>query len=165
LALEGRSDDGLYFRYAKVLGAGTGAMLTTKGWSPFIFPVDDLPAEGLSELRVRFDLSGPGEVWIDDVKLYDLAFIEKERNKLTKLIALADLKLESKQLADCTQLLDGYWPHFLLAHVPLAQSPTLVAEKPASRGTGERRPAEPTERAKKPGRLEQMRDYLQKKLW
>jgi hypothetical protein len=119
-----------------------------------------LPAEGLSELRLRFDISGPGEVWIDDVKLYDLAFIDKERNELTKLIALADLKLKNKQLADCTQLLDGYWPHFLLAHVPLAQSPISVAERPNSR----LRPAEPTAPAKKPGRVEQMRDYLQK-LW
>jgi hypothetical protein len=167
LALEGRSDDGLYYRYryAKVLGAGTTAVLTTKGWYEFIFPVDDLPAEGLSELRLRVDLSGPGEVWIDDVKLYDLAFIDKERSELTKLIALADLKLKNKQLADCMQLLDGYWPHFLLAHVPLTQSPTPVVEKPVPRAPTERRPAEPIDTARKPGRWEQMRDYLQKKLW
>ena len=160
LALEGHSDDGLYYRVANVAGAGTAAEPIPKNWSRYIFPVDDLPAEGLSELRVRFDLTGPGEVWIDDVKLSDLAFEHKECIELTKLIALADLKLKGKQLADCTQLLDGYWPHFLLAHVALTETPALVAERPASR----ERSAERAEPAKKSGRWDQMRDYWQK-LW
>ena len=150
MALEGRSDDGPYYRYANVGAAGTDRRADRpRAGREFIFPVDDLPAEGLSELRVRFDISGPGEVWIDDVKLFDLAFKDKERSELTKLIALADLKLKNKQLADCTQLLDGYWPHFLLAHVPLAETPTPVAEKPAPHA--ERRPAEPVETGQKAG--------------
>ena len=40
----------------------------------YIFQVDDLPLEGLSLLHVRFDLMGQGEVWVDDVQLFDLAF-------------------------------------------------------------------------------------------
>jgi hypothetical protein len=137
------------------VGAGNNVEPISENWSrPFLFKVDDLPAEGLSDLHLRFDLIGPGEVWIDDVKLVDLPFEHKECTELTKLIALADLKLKGKQLADCSQLLDGYWPHFLLAHVSLTETPALVAEKPPSR----ERPAEP---AKKPARW---RDYLQK-IW
>ncbi|HTU25221.1 MAG TPA: family 10 glycosylhydrolase [Pirellulales bacterium] len=162
LALEGRSDDGVYYRPANVLGTGTSAVLNTKDWSQFILSVDDLPVEGLSDLRLRFDLNGPGEIWIDDIKMFDLAFKEKERYELIQLIGMADKKLTNRQLADCSQLLDGYWPHFLLAHVPLSQAPISVAEKPKN----QTRPAGPAERSRKPGgRLEQMRDYLQKKLW
>jgi hypothetical protein len=156
LALEGRSDDGLYYRSANV-GTGTTFPIS-KRWERFILAANDLPAEGLSELRVRFDLFGPGEVWIDDVKLFDLAFEDAERFELANLIGLADLKLTRKQLADCTQLLDGYWPHFLLAHVPLAQ-PT-----PTEKLAPKTRPPEGVENAKKPGRWDQMRDYWQK-LW
>jgi hypothetical protein len=154
LALEGRSDDGLY---CANVGTGTAFPISER-WERFILAANDLPAEGLSELRVRFDLFGPGEVWIDDVKLFDLAFADTERFELANLIGLADLQLTRKQLADCTQLLDGYWPHFLLAHVPLAQPPPVekLASKPRS--------AEPVDKAKKPGRWDQMRDYWQK-LW
>jgi Glycosyl hydrolase-like 10 len=151
LAIEGRSDDGQY--YLKV--GGTGNRAVPKEWTWFSFRVDELPAEGLSELRVRFDLFGPGEVLIDDIKLYDLKFEDTERAELSKLIVLAALKLKDKQLSECAQLLDGYWPHFLLAHVPLIEKPALMVEKPAP-------PIVPP--PKKPGRMEQMRDYM-RKLW
>ena len=98
----------------------------------FIFQVDDLPLEGLSPLHVRFDLMGPGEVWVDDVQLFDLAFNEPELRALYKLVTLADVNLQNGQIGDCMKLLDGYWPRFLVEHVPLAVEPPAgtIAAKP-----------------------------------
>jgi hypothetical protein len=74
---------------------------------------------------------GKGEVWIDDVQLFDLWFSKNERNELTKNIALADLHLGEGQVGDCLQFLDGYWPRFLKRHVPFDQP--RVAASPAQR--------------------------------
>jgi hypothetical protein len=95
--------------------------------------VDDLPLEGLTQLRVRFDLMGPGEVWVDDVQVYSLAFSRSEMVELSKLIALADVKLQQREIGDCLRLLEGYWPRFLAENVPLpagATPPETVAAKP-----------------------------------
>jgi hypothetical protein len=154
LALEGRHDEGQYYRFATVGGGGPNAVALSTEWSQYIFQVDDLPGEGLADFRVRFDLSGPGETWIDDVELFDLAFSPNERVELTKIIGLADLKLKSGQLADCARLLDGYWPHFLVTNVPLTQTPASVASE-APRPRRER-----VDTARKPGMMDQMRGYL-----
>lgn len=154
LALEGHQDELTYYRFATVGGHAAGAVALSTDWSQYIFQVDDLPADEIRDLRVRFDLTGPGEIWIDDVQLFDLAFSPNERVELTKIIGLADLKLKSGQLADCARLLDGYWPHFLVTNVPLTETPAAVAKPPV------RQP--PIETARKPGMMDQMRGYLPK---
>ncbi len=60
---------------------------------------------------------GPGEVWMDDVQLFNLAFSRPELVELSKLITLADVKLQNGQVSDCLQLLEGYWPQFLEENV------------------------------------------------
>ena len=70
--------------------------LIRRPWGQYVFQVDDLPLEGLTSLRVRFDLMGPGEVWIDDVQLFGLAFNRSELVELQKLITLADVKLQER---------------------------------------------------------------------
>jgi hypothetical protein len=117
IALEGRLHGQPYYRYAPV-GQDGGAVRVESQWAQYIFPVNDLPTEGLSDLRVRFDLLGRGEVWIDDVQVYDLLFRRHELLELGKIITLARGKLDQGQVGDCLRLLDGYWPHFLTAHVP-----------------------------------------------
>ena len=62
---------------------------------------------------------GPGEVWVHDVQLFDLAFNESELRALYKLLTLADLNLQNGQVGDCMKLLNGYWPRFLMQNVPL----------------------------------------------
>ena len=39
--------------------------------------------------------------------------------ELSKLITLADVKLQNGQIGDCLHLLEGYWPRFLEENVPL----------------------------------------------
>ena len=72
------------------------------------FPLTDLPLTGLTELRIGFDLMGEGEVWIDEVQLFDLWFEENERDELLKGIATADVQVSAGQLTDGQRFLDSY---------------------------------------------------------
>ncbi|HTQ38671.1 MAG TPA: hypothetical protein VMJ32_06570 [Pirellulales bacterium] len=148
LALEGTLDGRLYYRSATVGRESNPICAHGEQWSRFQLQIDDLPATGLDKLRVRFDLVGPGRVWIDDVQLFDLAFTDTELGQLGKIVALADFQLQSGKLAECMHELDGYWPRFLSTYVtvpppPLANQqqlgntqPQPPTEKPASRTSG-----------------------------
>ena len=87
---------------------------------------------------------GRGEVWADDVQLFDLAFNESELRALYKLLTLADLNLQNGQVGDCLKLLNGYWPRFLVQNVPLPPAVPALAAKPADPGRpSDDKPAEP----------------------
>ncbi|MHB1033734.1 MAG: family 10 glycosylhydrolase [Pirellulales bacterium] len=150
LRIDGKLSGKEYFRYALV-GAGSDKRVSSQ-WAWYVFPVNDLPADGLSQLRVRFDLVGPGEVWIDDVQLYDLIFTRDERMELSKIAYLSSKKLQDGQLGDCVRLLEGYWPRFLAANVPL--SPEALARKPEP----DRRP--PREPEKTPGMMDRLKGFV-----
>jgi hypothetical protein len=138
-------DDGKgeYYPHAQV---GQGQFHIGEQWSHFQLPIDDLPLSGLDKLRVRFDLMGPGRVWIDDVQLFDLKFTDSELGQLGKILYRADSQLQSGKLAECMDQLNGYWPRFLSTFVPLpppiANQPSVNApspplnEKPAIRTSG-----------------------------
>lgn len=127
LAIEGRLDGRTYYRFATVGGPKSASPLQTE-WTQYWFQIDDLPVDGLTDLRVGFDLMGPGEVWLDDVQIFDLWFYDNERDELIKNIGLADFNLSSGQLTDCDRFLDGYWPQFLRRHVP--REPLVVRQEP-----------------------------------
>jgi hypothetical protein len=154
IALEGQFADGKFDPYGIIpaVDMGPGA---SGDWVRYSFPVDDVPSEGLSNVCVRIDLLGPGEVWIDAVQIFDLPFTPSERLELSKLISLASVKLEAGQFADCARLLEGYWPQFLVANVPLTQTPGQppVAANPAVAPP-------PVEPQKKSTVLESLKEYL-----
>ena len=155
LALEGNLHGRVFYRCAQVgqAPAGGPAVPIFPQWGRYVSQVDDLPLEGLTSLRVRFDLMGPGEVWIDDIQLYHLLFSRAEMVELSKLITLADVKLQSRQIGDCLQLLDGYWPQFLEENVPLPPTPPSETAK-------DRPPEEkPPERT---GWFDRMKEWLPK---
>lgn len=167
LAVEGKLDGQDYYRFAPVGMARPGAPpappIDTQ-WRQFIFQVDDLPLEGLSQMRVRFDLMGAGEVWADDVRLFALAFNDKELRELAKLITVAEFQLQNGRLSDCLRILDGYWAQFLESHVPV--DPDAVAARPAAAApqsppgpTG--KPAEPQPRT---GWMDRVRGMLPRPL-
>jgi hypothetical protein len=83
----------------------------------FTGPVDDLPAHGLESLRVRFDLLGPGNVEIDGVRVFDLAFDESQRVQLSRRLSVMEQRLAAGDLGSCLIELDTYWPRFLAAFV------------------------------------------------
>ena len=156
LAVEARVSDAEYFRYA-ALGAKSGGVLLGEQWGQYIFQIDDLPTDNIADVRVRLDLVGAGEVWVDDVQVFDLAFSENERVELSKLITLASYKLQAGQVADCSRILTGYWPKFLVVNVPLVPKAPVLAQRTKA-DAASTRPAP----AKKPDRMEQLKGYLPK---
>ena len=116
VAVEGTQDGENFFR--PIFAGGPQAAAR---WHLVTLPIRDLPLEGLSQLRVRFDLMGPGEVWIDDVVLRDFDF-DGQRPELLKIVAPADNMFELGQVGDCIRLLESYWPRFLVANVSAATS-------------------------------------------
>ena len=145
LAVEGKLVGRDYYRYA-VIGQppapGQEGKPIGTSWSQYIVQFDDLPLEGLSQMRVRLDLMGSGEVWADDVELFDLAFNESELRALYKLLTLADLNLQNGQVGDCIKLLSGYWPRFLIQNVPLPPDVPVLAAKPAAEAAPDVKPTE-----------------------
>jgi hypothetical protein len=145
LAVEGKLIGRNYYRYAVVgqpPGPGQEGKPIAATWGQYIVQFDDLPLDGLSQMRVHVDLMGAGEVWADDVQLFDLAFNESELRALYKLLTLADLNLQNGQVGDCVKLLNGYWPRFLMQNVPLPQAPPALAAKPPEPPADDK-PAEP----------------------
>lgn len=135
LALDAKLHGRDYYRFAAVgkpADAGQPAVPIASQWSQYVFQVDDLPLEGLTSLRLRFDLMGRGEVWIDDIQTYSLAFSKSELLELSKLITLANVNLQNGQIAGCLRMLDGYWPRFLNENVPLPPGAETALAKPAS---------------------------------
>ncbi len=106
-------------------------------WTQFYVHVFDLPLENTGYIHLRFELTGPGEVWIDDIQLCELFFTEKERKALVRLLTPADLMLQNGQVGECLRLLEGYWSRFLVAHVPLAQTPVVQKPEPPGSPAGE----------------------------
>jgi hypothetical protein len=121
LALEGVHDNREYYRFAAVGGLAGGRPLAA-AWSQFVLQVDDLPDTGLDALRVRFDLLGPGTVEIDEVRVFDLAFDERQREQLTRIVDRLDRQIGDGDVGGCLAGLDAYWPRYL---------ETFVSEAPA----------------------------------
>ncbi|QDU95350.1 alpha-amylase family protein [Lignipirellula cremea] len=171
LAIEGRLNGKVYYRFASV-GAGERSPALSNDWQPYVFHIDDLPSENLSDLRIGFDLMGPGEVWIDDIQLFDLWFYENERDELAKNIAVADFHLSRGNIADCQRILEGYWPQFLTKFVPLrpamtASRPVKETEKtPVGRPPGSTPPEETPQDppAEAPTFFNRMKSYLPSRL-
>ena len=169
LALEGEFGR-VPYRFASVgasPGGGHPTVPITSEWGQFVFHVADLPLDAGRQMSVRFDLMGAGEVFIDDVEVYDLSFNRNEMVELSKHISLMDVKLQNGQLADCLTLLGGYWPRFLEEHVSLpagASERANLADRP---GQPRKPPAEPRSpgSGERTSLLERMRDFVPKKLW
>ncbi len=137
MVFETELDGQLYRRFAAVGGNPARAQPLDAEWVYYAFCVGDLPLDSHGQMRVRFELTGPGEVWIDDVQLYDLlfplrfyAYSSQERLELVKLLLAARSAEEDGRITECVRLLESYWPRFVTAHTPLG--PPAVAAKPAA---------------------------------
>jgi hypothetical protein len=122
LAIEGKREGRVHYQYAQIGidDQGRPARLRLGAeWTRCQIVLGNFPLEGLTDLRVGFDLMGEGDVWIDDVKIYDCLFEASERDELLKSIyTTRSVQLGAGRLGECQRFLDGYWPSFLLRHVP-----------------------------------------------
>ena len=176
LAIEGRQFGKVYYR-PKTIGTnepGNKSQVKPIGekWTEFLLLIDDLPARGLSELRVGFDLMSEGEVWIDNIKVYDLWFQESEKRELLKHIALAYNQRSELKVGDCERFLTSYWARFLTQHIPLnqprvAKVPAKVPTKISQPKTVETTPAQPDSVAPKPkpSMVERIKGWIPEKVF
>jgi hypothetical protein len=124
--------DGLTDYRGASFGANSPIPLTGE-WREYLFPIPLPPAE-VSQLCVGVKLVGPGEVWIDTVRLYQARFETVEQDELRKIYGGAEHDRTQGRLADCLHFLEGYWPQFLQEHVepaaPRAAEAPLAAPAP-----------------------------------
>ena len=133
IAIEGKHEGQAYYRFGPVglddAGRAAPIKLSTQ-WTRCQFNIPNLPPGGLREVRVGFDLMQAGEVWIDDVEVYDLHLEEAEKTELIKSVASAHSNVQSGKLAEGHRFVSGYWPTFLRRHVPLPEPRTEAAFAP-----------------------------------
>ncbi len=90
-------------------GSRPGATPLNTAWgSGYAFQGENLPMDSHGKMRIKFELRGPGEVWIDNVQLFDLLFpfafyelSEPEKLKLVQMITAADNALANEEFAEC----------------------------------------------------------------
>jgi len=129
-------------RQGRATGKSVPAIPDTWSAAPFVAQIDDLPVGGPTEMTIGFDLMGPGDVWIDEVRVYDNYFQVNEQRELLKNVATANSQLDRGKLIECARYLDGYWPRFLIEQTP---PPARVARvQPAA--TVPRQPPPPAEK-------------------
>jgi hypothetical protein len=130
LAVEGRRLNGQpYYRPAQVGANRAGAHVPPPSlsdkWEPFLVRVDNLPTSGLTDLQVAIDLMGKGEVWVDDVQVFDLWFYEAEIKQLISRSGMANWQLGKGEVIKCERFIRSYWAEFLRRHVKL-QTPQMA---------------------------------------
>ena len=162
LAVEGRLNGQTYYRPARVGAndgqAGPPVPAINAKWAPYLVRVERLPSSGLTDLRVAVDLMGKGEVWVDDIQVFDLWFDKTEINQLIKRSGLANYQLGKGELIKCERFVHSYWAEFLRRHV-LLQVPQL-ADRPMP-GVRER-PQPPTTDEPSTGQPDRPQSWLKK---
>lgn len=114
-----------------------------EAWRPCEVNVDDLPMASSGLMRIQFHLAGPGNVWIDDVRLLDLKFQNAQRQDMVKRLLAAQTALAEGKYVDCLRLVDDYWPRFLVENVPVGPTAEVqLASRPEPAATGETPPAD-----------------------
>lgn len=113
----------------------------------------DLPTNPELRLRISLELVGRGEVWIDDIQMFDKWILDDEKKDLKKIIQRSVTQASNGNLAGCYQTLSGYWPRFLLRHIP----PAEVAAQPLEPALHER-----NRRAEKPSKKSNRRFDLRR---
>ncbi|MBP5622214.1 MAG: hypothetical protein J6X44_09385, partial [Thermoguttaceae bacterium] len=87
-------------------------------WLRDVVLFDRLPLDGLEDLSLRFELCGAGSVWLDQIRLYKLAFTDAEQNELMKIINTAEFRVSKDRPLDLLFMLDGYWSKLLAEQIP-----------------------------------------------
>jgi hypothetical protein len=167
LAVEGKLDGRVKYWKANVGASEDGQPVKplTVEWSAFRFPVIDLPQAGLTDLRVGFDLMGEGEVWIDEVQVFDLWFEENERDQLLKSIATADLQASSGNLIECQEFLTSYWPSFLRRHIHLPEAPATASSASPPSATAAAKPSPAKKLPPPPSMSDRVKSWILPKSW
>jgi hypothetical protein len=110
-------------------------------------PITDLPLDPEVRYRLSIEMVSAGEVWVDDIQ--HSWFVPDDKGALLKILHYAGYQHDKGDLATCYETLSGYWPRFLLRHVP----PVELATRP----TRPRQQETSTKKSKKSGFLDKWR--------
>lgn len=115
------------------------------GWTVQELAVNDLPLGAGGAARIQFLLTGKGQVWIDQVQLFDVWFGSRQRVELVKRLYAARAALEDGRSLECLHLVSDYWPRHLAEFVPprpglepVAAVATAAAERPVGQAVAPR---------------------------
>jgi hypothetical protein len=117
--------DGLVYYPWSPIGVGGEDRAMGKDWKEFVFRVSQLPPVNES-LKIGIEVAGTGEVFLDDIRLFDTLVLDAlEHKALAHLLSEADYQRRMGMVSECLEILDGYWPRYLLDNVP-AVMPEVV---------------------------------------
>ncbi|MDO4586112.1 MAG: hypothetical protein Q4C95_02325 [Planctomycetia bacterium] len=97
-------------------------------WFQDVILFDRLPLDELEDISLRFDLLSQGTVWVDQIRLYKLAFADLEQNELMRLINTVEYRVDKNRVIDSMNLLNGYWARLLEEQIP--DNSALMANRP-----------------------------------
>ena len=100
-------------------------------WQRLAVPFGRLPTEAFEEVRVGIQYSGQGTVWLDEMTLHQVMFLESEMFELRKMPAVAQKRYSEGRVSDLISQMEGYWVQFLFEHVP-AESVRAAVSSPKS---------------------------------
>jgi hypothetical protein len=82
-------------------------------WRRYVFRVRELPAGGIQDAMIRFEVQGLGKIWMDDVEIELQRLSDDDLKQLTKVFAAITLARQEKRYTDCQRLLESYWGRLL----------------------------------------------------
>ncbi len=139
LAVEGKVGESNYYRFGSVGSLSPNPQSNQLGeqWQRFAVHFDDLPVDRLSNLRIGFDLMGPGNVYVDKVEVFDRWFDENDAKAITqRLASCGPLLSNPATFESCRRLLGGYWLRFLDENFGQPELPTNKAVESATANGG-----------------------------
>jgi hypothetical protein len=78
-------------------------------WSPLAVRTSEIPTAGLTGARLRFELLGPGRLWVDDLSLTSEMLSETERLNVQRALVAALHAYREKRYADFARLAGSHW--------------------------------------------------------
>lgn len=107
-------------------------------WNVYQTGVEDLPFDSASKIRIRCELTGVGQVWIDNLQVHELVYplhiydeADQQVLALVQHVKRVRQALDAREFRTCQLLLDGYWSRFAVEHLPEIQQP-VVETQPAA---------------------------------
>jgi hypothetical protein len=91
------------------------------GWTEQRIRVSALPAGGLESMRLRFELSAPGQLWIDDLAVVGQRPSEPDL-RAQRVLVKARQAFRERRIADFARLANSHWARSAAAVPPAAAS-------------------------------------------
>jgi hypothetical protein len=114
-------------------------------WSPLAVRTTEVPPAGLTGARLRFELLGPGRLWVDDLSLTSEVLSETERVNVQRALVAALNAYRAKRYADFARLAGSHWAR-LPSALRVAAAEGHVLDRPGMIRTGGTTPLPPDRR-------------------